>query len=251
MARLGWIVWLTVFVPALWGQVLSGKYVIEYGIFGKMGTAEATLERNATRYKIEMTAVATGLAKVLSGGRVEKYRSEGRIEKGWLVPDLYAKDIAYSGKRRIKTYRFDHAHKKVAVSQRKFRDGKMVQESNATLPYYAQNDIFSLYFNILRIIGDCSKPYDRDLHAVGAEKHTGKVHVQTLTTPKDRLFVKELLGEADCYLKVTIFQKLFGSKGGELYLALGKDGTAKTAVLKDVVMFGDVRGRMVSFKESK
>jgi len=251
MARLGWFVWFISLASLLSAQVLSGKYVIEYGIFGKMGTAEATLERNATRYKIEMTAVATGLAKVLSGGRVEKYRSEGRIEKGWLVPDLYTKDIAYSGKRRVKTYRFDHPHKKVAVSQRKFRDGKMVQESNSTLPYYAPNDIFSLYFNILRLIGDCSKPYNRELYAVGAEKKTGRVHVQTLVDPKERLLVKELLGEGDCYLKVTIFQKLFGSKGGELYLALGKDGTAKSAVLKDVVMFGDVRGRMVSFKESK
>ncbi|WP_457597675.1 DUF3108 domain-containing protein [Hydrogenimonas sp.] len=237
---------------AAWAETMKAEYVVEYGIFGKMGVSEATLERNATRYRIRMEARATGLAKLLSGGRVEIYTSEGHIEKGRLVPDVYAKDIRHSGKRRVKRYFFDHAHRKVTYRQVRYRDGKLTSEDNGTLPYYADNDIFSLYFNIRAIIGDCDKPFSKDLHAVGAEKKTGRIHIQTLVEKKERLYARELLGEGNaCYLKVTIFQKIFGSKGGELYLALRDDGVATAAVLKDVVMFGDVRGRLVKFSDEK
>ena len=250
--RTGWIgivlVWLAA-VTAVSAQTARGDYVIEYGIFGKMGTAQAIIERNATRYRIEMTARATGLAKVLSGGRVERYSSEGRIQKGRLVPDRYSKDVAYSGKRRVKHYRFDHKARKVSVHEITYR-GDSVKERNDTLPYYADNDIFSLYFNIGRIIGDCAKPFDQDLYAVGAEKKTGRVHVKTIVGERERMLATELLGKGACYLQVTVYQKLFGSKGGVLYLALRDDGIAMSAVLKDVVMFGDIRGRMVEYKES-
>jgi len=247
-----WLVVIFLAVAGLQAETLRGEYVVEYGIFGKMGVAKATLERNATDYSIVMKARATGLAKVLSGGRVEIYRSEGFVKDGVLKPTLYSKEIYHSGKRRVKSYAFDRLHKKVRIHELRFRDGRLEKEKNATLPYYADNDIFSLYFNILKVIGDCDKPFSEDLHAVGAEKKTGRVHVQTLVGEKDRMLAEEMLGKgAACYLKVTIYQKIFGSKGGELYMALRGDGVATSAVLKDVVMFGDVRGRLVKFTDTK
>ncbi len=243
----GWLAFLLAFV-SLHAETMVGKYVVEYGIFGKMGMAKATLTRKEDRYEILMKAEATGLAKVLSGGRVEIYRSEGHVLEGRLVPDLFSKDIRRSGKRRIKVYRFDHPHRIVTFHETTYRHGKVEKEKNETLPYYATDDIFSLYFNLMDIMGDCSKPFDRDLHAVGAEKKTGRVHVRTLVG-EERRKAEEFLGRAHCYLKVTIYQKLFGSKGGELYLALREDGIVSKAVLKDVVMFGDVRGRLIDFEE--
>ncbi len=220
---------------------MRAEYRVEYGIFGKMGVARATLDHNATRYKIAIEARATGLAKLLSGGRVERYESEGRIVGGRFVPDRFAKDIRRSGKRRIKIYLFDHLHRHVTFDEKRFKHGKLTDRKHETLPYYAKDDILSLYFNIRAIIGDCDKPFDEMLHAVGAEKKTGKVRVRTLVGAAHREALS-LLGQAPCYLKVTIYQKLFGSKGGELYLAMDERGVVHKAVLKDVVMFGDVRG---------
>lgn len=232
---------------SLSAETMVARYVVEYGIFGKMGVAEARLTKENGHYEIVMKAEATGLAKVLSGGRVETYRSTGTILEGRLVPESYSKDIRRSGKRRIKIYRFDHLHRIVNFHEKNFKNGKLVKEKNESLPYYANNDIFSLYFNIMDIVGDCTKPFDRNLHAVGAEKKSGKVRVETVTGRK-RNEIKDLLGDAPCYLKVTVYQKLFGSKGGELYLALGHDNVVRKAVLKDVIMFGDVRGRLIDFE---
>ena len=118
------------------------------------------------------------------------------------------------------------------------------------MPYYAKNDILSLYFNILKIVGDCDRPFDETLHAVGAEKKTGRVRVETLTG-KALKEAKRLVGDAPCYLRVTVYQKLFGSKGGNLYLGMRRDNIVTKAVLKDVVMFGDVRGRLVELKREE
>ena len=133
----------------------------------------------------------------------------------------------------------------------RYKDGKQTREKSGVLPYYADNDIFSLYFNIRHIIPDCNAPFDKTLHAVGAQKRSGKIRIRTLTDKKERMLARDMLGKGACYLKVTIYQKLFGSKGGELYLLLRKDGVAKAAVLKDVVMFGDVRGRLIDFEIKK
>ena len=243
------IVWIGLLLAAvLQAETKVAEYVVEYGIFGKMGEARASLVEKEGRYRIEMKVWATGLAKVLSGGRVEIYTSEGIVAPdGRLVPETYAKDIRRSGKRRLKTYRFDHEHKVVRWHETKWRDGNVTGEKSETLPYYADNDIFTLYFNLPHFLKNCDEPFDRTFHAVGAEKKTGRVRIETLTG-KARKEAESLLGKAPCYLRVTIYQKIFGSKGGKLYLAMREDHVVKKAVLKDVVMFGDVRGRLIKYR---
>ncbi|WP_457598289.1 DUF3108 domain-containing protein [Hydrogenimonas sp.] len=245
-----WILLIVLFSGIVFAESMHATYKIEYGIFGKMGVSDAYLTKENDRYEIRMVAKATGLAKVLSGGRVEVYGSEGRIVDGRLVPDTFTKDIKRSGKRRIKVYRFDHDKRIVTFHEENYRDGKLKDEKNETLPYYADNDILSLYFNVAGIIGECSEPFAKDLKAVGAEKRTGRVRVETITGgARDAL--KRSLGESACYLKVTIYQKLFGSKGGELYLSLDRNFVVQRALLKDVIMFGDIRGKLVHLDRTK
>ncbi|WP_456485412.1 DUF3108 domain-containing protein [Hydrogenimonas sp.] len=238
---------ILLFTWMIYAETMHAAYKVEYGIFGKMGVSDAWLTKRGDRYEIKMVAKATGLAKVLSGGRVEIYESSGRIEDGKLVPDLFRKNVKRSSKRRIKTYLFDHLRKKVTYHQISYRHGKKADESDGELPYYAKNDILSLYFNISSIIGDCSEPFDKTLKAVGAEKKTGRIRIQTIVGKKRKRLAKELPG-GSCYLKVTIYQKIFGSKGGELYLALRPDNVVQRALLKDVVMFGDIRGKLIRFE---
>ncbi len=245
-----WLLGITVFMTLLYAESMHAVYKIEYGILGKMGVSDAYLKKEGERYEIKMVAKATGIARILSGGREEVYGSEGKIIDGQFVPDTFHKDIKRSNKRRIKVYTFDHVSKKVTFHERNYRDGRLKNEKNETLPYYARNDILSLYFNVSKIIGSCDKPFSKKLKAVGAEKKTGRIHIETITDGV-REKIKQDLGDASCYLKVTIYQKLFGSKGGELYLSLNKNFIVQRALLKDVVMFGDIRGRLVHFEEKK
>lgn len=245
-----WLVSFIILVSILSAETFDAKYKIEYGIFGKMGESEAILEKKDGRYKIKMRAYATGLAKFLSGGRVEVYESEGTIlSDGTLKPNIFRKDISRKGKKRIKVYIFDWKNKKVEFEEKRFRDGKFESESSGTLPYFAENDILSLYFNMKTILKSCQKPFDKMLKAVGAQKNSGNVRISTVIGDNIKS-VKELLGDASCYLKVTIYQKLFGSRGGELYLGIQPDFIVKKAVLKDVIMFGDIRGNLTKFSKN-
>jgi hypothetical protein len=46
-------------------------------------------------------------------------------------------------------------------------------------------------------------------------------------------------------MTVIIHQKIFASNRGELMLAIGKDGIVEKAVLKDLVMFGDLVAKRI------
>ena len=60
--------------------------------------------------------------------------------------------------------------------------------------------------------------------------------------------IKRLLKANGHILVVIINQKIFSSKRGELYINLDDDGICTSAVLKDVIFFGDIRGKLVEKK---
>jgi hypothetical protein len=245
-----WLISLIILVSVLGADIIDAKYIVEYGIFGQMGKAEAKLTKKDKHYKIEVKAYATGLAKILSGGRVESYESEGTIlPNGTLRPNIFRQNLSRRGKTLIKIYTFDRIERRVKFKEKRYKDGKLKSEKGGELPYFAENDILSLYFNINNILlNSCQKPFDKMLKAVGAQKKSGNIRVTTVIG-NEKEKVKDLLGKASCYLKVTVYQKIFGSKGGELYLGMRPDFVVKKAVLKDVILFGDIRGNLTQFSK--
>ncbi len=78
------------------------------------------------------------------------------------------------------------------------------------------------------------------LTAVGAERQKGTVKVYIPKESELKRY-KKTLGEGDYwYMTAIIYQKIFASNKGELMLAVGKDGVAQKAVLKDLILFGDL-----------
>ena len=47
---------------ALFGETISAKYEISFGVFGAVGSANTRLVRQSDRYEIVMDAVAQGVA---------------------------------------------------------------------------------------------------------------------------------------------------------------------------------------------
>lgn len=67
--------------------------------------------------------------------------------------------------------------------------------------------------------------------AVGAEKQNGVVDIIIPSNSK-----------VDNYWHFTaiIYQKIFASNKGKLHLYIDKDGVTQKAVLRDVLLFGDI-----------
>jgi len=221
-------------------KTLNVDYLVEFGIFGEIGVANAVLTQNDTTYEIDIKLTATGVAKTLSGGREERHVSTGHMENGVMVSDMY-QVIKTSGSKTVnKVYRIDHATKTVTKEYQRWKNGIKVKDVNTT-EVYSKDDLLTLYFNLSSYIKDKTQKQDLVFTAVGAEKQNGSVtiHIPDSTELKE---YKETLGtDGAWYAQAIINQDIFSSDKGELFLSIGDDGITKKAVLKDLIFFGDIR----------
>ena len=151
------------------------------------------------------------------------------------------------------------------------------------MPYFATNDLLSLFFNFSKIPHSGDKFFVR---AAGAKGADGRIDIQiprgsaaaniaselgvappsdadtnsgaaasasssgadTKTGTTDVNFKGHGAGtdkQAAAIYVVFINQPIFSSSRGELHLSLNERGYADHAVLKDVLLFGDIRARLV------
>jgi hypothetical protein len=221
-------------------ETIKADYSVSYGLFGKIGTAKALLLKEEKKYSITIVLESTGLAKILSKDRKEKHISTGHIENGLLISDSYQVHRSYGSKEMTKSYMIDHQKKQVIKRYVKKEHGKTVSDEKQILPYYAKDDLLTLYFNLDRLIPDKTVAKSYLFQAVGAEKQSGKVKVTIPEKSALQIYKNSLGGDAAWYATAIIYQKIFQSEEGRLMLAVGKNGIIKKAVLKDVVFFGDI-----------
>ncbi len=246
MIRIAMLLLLAAFA---WSEVIEASYKIEYGVFGKVGASDALLETNATSYHIEVVGEATGFAKVLTGGRKERYISTGKVIDGRLVPEKFIKSRIRRNKRSDKYFIFDHEKKVVYAKKRVYENGKLVSDGKPNpLPYYAKDDLFTLYFNIFDQLKKLPVGSYR-FHAVGGDRKDGAVDI-VIPDAKTLKKLKKRLKSDGFYFIAIIHQKIFASKEGALYIVADDDGVAKKALLKDVIMFGDIVGKLVKKRVS-
>ncbi|CZE47460.1 Uncharacterised protein [Campylobacter geochelonis] len=235
---------LLIFINFAFASEIYMKYDVSFGIFGKVGEADAKLvkhENNAT-YEISIDAKTTGLANSLSGDRREYFYSTGEIYKDYFLPHLYTHRVERNkgGKVRVdeKIFTFNQRKSQIHFVRYKGEKGNISKSDDKILDYYAQNDLLSLFFNFSKI------KHDEELYALiaaGANKKDGRVDVFMPSGSKKESLQKALDTKYQPYI-VYINQKIFSSKKGELHLSLDENGYAKKAILKDVIFFGDIVG---------
>ena len=227
-------------ISQIQAKVLDVSYEVSFGVFGKLGISDAHLETTGDNYTIDIKMKAIGLAKMLSKNRKERHVSKGHIVNGMYISDSYKVVKSYGKKHIEKRYTIDHKNKKVKKEYLRTKDGKTEKDEHTALNFYSENDLLTLYFNLPKMIQDRSKSGTYEFSAVGAERQEGTVKV-IIPKESDLNGYKKTLGEGEYwYLTAIIYQKIFASNKGELMLAVGKDGVAHKAVLKDLIMFGDL-----------
>lgn len=245
-------------------KTIEATYKISYGIFGELGIAKTVLHLfDDNTYKIKVTAYATGLAKVLSSGKQEQYESYGIIKNHQLIPQKFIKISFNDYKYRSKTYHFNHQQQTVTLNRHDKRletkhdeNLKATQtwkesQSQSTNAFFAPNDLLSLFFNLKQVIPSFEQGQNYSLKAIGANKMNGKLDI-IIPNDEKYLLLEEALETDDVKFIAAINQKIFSSEKGELFISLNESGFCNKAVLKDVLIFGDITGEMIAFniKES-
>jgi len=233
---------LLLFSSVSYGETITANYKVEFGVFGEIGIANATLTRDENSYEISVELSATGIAKTLSGDRKEHHISKGHIENGLMVSDMYQVIKSHGSKTVNKVYRVDHVTKTVTKEYKRWKNGKLSKDEKTTVDYYSKDDLLTLYFNLDNKILDKTMSNSYTFTAIGAEKQNGSVDIQIPSASELDEF-KEAVGEKEdgWYARAIIHQDIFDSDKGELLLRIGEDGITQKAVLKDLVFFGDIR----------
>ena len=244
-------------VNFLLAKDIRATYVVSFGIFGQIGIAKTSLHVEGKKYSIRVYAKSTGFASFISGNRQEWYESQGVIKDGFFLPNIYKKIVqkevnvgdafAKESKTEIKKYTliysFNH-QKRVIIATKIKEQGKVQSKHSQKVKFYAKNDLLSLFFNFKRLFPALSIKKHYILHAVGADKSSGKIDLFPLSKKKfSGLIDGNLIGLK--FMKVILSDKIFASKRGELYLGLNKNGYCEKAVLKDVILFGDITGELI------
>jgi len=245
------ILFITLFLPFyLFGfdfKSISANYDVSYGVIGNIGKAKATIKLDSGTYKIRIEATGEGLVKFLSQDRVEVYESTGIVRDGQLVPTLFVKNKTWGSKEERKRYFFNHDKKIVSVIKTSV-DGGKVNETREMLPYYAYNDILTLFFNLSGLIGKDLHPEKKQaLFAVGANAKDGHLSVEAPEGAR-REAIAELLQTDRKLLIVLLNQRYFASKHGEFFINISKEGVCDRVVLKDVALYGDLVGKIKNLK---
>jgi hypothetical protein len=230
------------FLSSSYAETIKANYKVEFGIFGEIGIANAILTKDETSYTIDVELKATGLAKTLSGGRTEHHISKGHIENGLMVSDMYQVIKKYGSQTSNKVYTIDHKAKTVTKKYQHWDGDKQDADESKKLDFYSDDDLLTLYFNLNKKIPNREKSASYVFKAVGAEKQGGKAEI-FIPKQSELSEYKNMVGESSdsWYARAIIHQKIFSSDKGELLLRIGNDGITQKAVLKDLILFGDVR----------
>ncbi len=234
------ILLVLVMLNIIQAKTITVDYLVEFGVVGEIGVANAVLTQNENSYEIDIKLEATGIAKTLSGGREERHVSTGHIENGIMVSDMYQVIKSSGSKTTNKVYRIDHVNKTVTKEYQRWKRGVKVKDTNTT-ESYSKDDLLTLYFNLNSYVPNKKQSQDLLFTAIGAEKQNGSVTIH-IPNSSELVEYKDILGKDGAwYAQAIINQDIFSSDKGELFLSIGEDGITKKAVLKDLIFFGDIR----------
>ncbi len=235
------IILFSIFILNIEAKTIKVDYKVEFGIMGEIGVAHAKLTKDNRNYEINIKLETMGMTKVLSGDRKEEHISKGHIENGLLVSDMYQIIKSHGSKASNRVYTINHKLKRVIREDKKWKRGKLYKNRTKVMKYYSKDDLLTLYFNLDKYIEDKNVSEDYHFSAVGAEIQKGFVDIH-IPKSNEMEEYRELLGDDGAwYARAIVYQKIFSSSKGELFLSIGDDGIAKKAVLKDLILFGDIR----------
>lgn len=224
----------------LQAATIEARYSISFWVIGRVGTASLKLTTEQQRYRIEANATLEGIAALLAHHHSEHFLSEGRIDaQGHLIPERYRVLRTMDDYRREQLYRFGpngvtvYQHEKMLLTLRRFDPDTMRYVSKSRpaerrsflrLPYRAWDDLLTIYFNARPQLEMLTPKDSLTLRAAGADN--GEVNVTRMPAPYR--------------YSVQLDQDIFRSAHGEMEIETDKAYYVKNAVLKDVLLFGDL-----------
>jgi len=252
---------IALFSP-LSAQSIKAGFDVSFGIVGEIGKAEITYTHDEESYMVFVHAWTTGMASVLSQNREESYISQGKIINGVLRPDAFVKYRQTDRYIKSSVFIFNHQTKEVYASKNRetvvtsthfdvnaMKNIKVstdsFQHTQENFRYYTDNDLLSLFFNTQKILPTLKDGESKQLSAIGSKTPNCAIDIEVPSLKKRKLLQAAMSDDVGQLLTIILHQDIFQSEKGELHVIFDEDGFAKNVLLKDVILFGDIRGKRV------
>jgi len=253
------IILITLLLSPLFAQSITAEYDVSFGIFGEIGKSKITYVEHNNEYLVVVYAWTTGMSATLTQNRQEEYISQGKIVHGVLIPDVFVKFRKTDRSSKTSLYLFDHKNKKITeykshgkeIYSTKYDVNTMKNIDITTEEFsfsqqefrlYTQNDLLSLFFNTQKILPTLKEGEARSYAAIGSKQDDCRIDVVVPDKQTKEELQKILPKNDGLFITIIIHQDIFQSKNGELHVNFDKDGFAKDVLLRDVILFGDIRG---------
>ncbi len=251
---------LLISLSPLYAQSIKAGYDVSFGIVGEIGQAEITYTYDKESYLIEVFAWTTGMTALLTQNRKEQYISQGKIIDGILRPDVFVKHRQNDHYNKSNIFLFDHKHEEVLSYKAKEElitktmfDTQTMKNTKITISdfsyskedfhFFTDNDLLSLFFNTQKELPGMQEGDQKKLSAIGSKSENCTIDIQVPDHNKTLSLRKSMADVEGQLLTIILHQQIFQSKQGELHVVFDNDGFAKNVLLKDVVLFGDIRGK--------
>ncbi len=241
MSYLIYVFVLIFFPQVLFSEGYKAVYDVRY-MFFKVGEVNYLLKDSGNLLKVEVTAKAEGIAKLVSGGMVERHKVFLRRVNGSLELLKYVYDMRKKGKRRVKIITVEGD--RIRVQDYKWRRGKFKRRKVKFVkldPHRRCFDPVSLYENVR--IGAVLSPFPKRFSLC-------------LITPRGSIVGMEGKRvdhspdwDPDGFtVIVRKHEDILPFKAGNMYLYFSKNRVLEGVHIENVVFFGDLNVRLRSWK---
>lgn len=255
------LLFMTLLLP-LHAQSIKAGYDVSFGIIGEIGKADITYTHDRDSYVIYVHAWTTGTASILTQNREEDYISQGHIIDGVLRPDVFVKFRKSDSYAKSSVYLFDYDEQKISLYTAKvnnvqstkydvntMKNVKVCSEefshSSEPFHFFTDNDLLSLFFNTQKIFPLLKDGDSKTLAAIGSKSPNCEIDIEVPTKELTQEIKAVMTDSNGTLLTIILNQDIFQSERGELHVIFDDDGFAKDVLLKDVILFGDIRGKRI------
>lgn len=260
------ILLFTLLLSPLYATYIKAGYDVSFGIIGKIGKAEITYTQEKDSYTILVHAWTTGMSAIISQNRQESYISQGTIIDNDLRPDVFVKFKQSDRYTKSSVYLFDHEDKKVFEHKANEHYGTKNHFDINTMKtikidshefdfkeelfrFYTDNDLLSLFFNTKKILPTLKNGEKKELAAIGSKTPNCIIDIEVPGNEQRKVLQEVMSDNQGVLLTIILHQDIFQSKEGRLHVVLDEEGFATNVLLKDVILFGDIRGKRTYLKK--
>jgi hypothetical protein len=235
------------------GEFFKGEellYEIGFGLFKRVATGKLALRETEKkgRYIATVQAETVGLLGWVSRYRTDTYRSVmEEIDGGRRFRSLtFEEDVKIGGKLRRKTHLFDYQRGKWIQMKRNKR-GSLEKSEEEIPPGMVYDDFLAASFNFrYGVYGEIERGRR---YLVATFPRKGALHYEVRVAAKEeeeKKKKKEKLQDGkEYFVKLLLDPEVTHSKEGLIEGWLSKELYPIEGAIKDVILFGDVRGTLV------